>query len=471
MIAITVSLLVVGIAFYYFNKGSEYTLPVLTVAYAFDGLTFAYAGIPFSVPEVLILVLVPLEMSRLVTKRRKVKISTIWIASGLIFISFVSIPIGQYFLANVETSHYGFIQQPNVRLVLTGFQRILLVSLLLLPYAINSSVRPRLPLLVTKAYLLGSTVQCGFAIYQRIALSSPLPNLVAVDYNSFDNSSLPRVGAFVGEPRHLAMLLVPSLIILLFRSRDMHAPQYGLFSRYNLLLHLIVLGLTASTSGVYTLVISSGVVLLLFTIQGHFRNILQFLFSAALILTATLVTIDPQVISERIIDRADTNRVLHSEFNTAASLELIQDYPIIAVTGVGVGVAPYLIKEMSSYEAAFSSTLYDPHTFIRNPPGLILIGLESGLLGMVTMIALLIWLVRTIMRNGATRASQLALLLLSQLIVGTVGAPPFTLAFFAGAAALLAVGGAGLSKPINSVSEKGLGVTGWRRSTGPASNR
>ncbi len=440
MIAIAVSVLVVGVALYYFNKGSEYTLLIMIVAYGFNGLTFGYAGIPLSVPEALTMILVPLEMIRLMTKPREVNSSVVLIAFGVMFMSFVSIPVGLYFLENVETSQYGFFQQPTVRLVLISVQRILMVSLLFLPYATNSSLRPRLPILVTKAYLLGSTVQCGFAIYERIAFSSPLPKLASVDDNFFETATLQRVSAFAGEPRHLAMLLVPSLIILLFGSRYMNTPRRGLFSRYNLMLHLIVLALTASTSGFYTLAVSFGVVLLLLIIQGHFSGILQLFFAAVLIVAAALVALDPQLISERIIDRLATDRVLHSEFSAASSLELMQEYPVITVTGVGAGLAPYLIKGMNSYEAAYSTTLYDPSLFIRNPPGLLLIALESGLLGMVTAMALLIWLVRTIMRDGSPGASQLALLLLAQLIVGMVGAPPFTPAFFAGAAALLAVG-------------------------------
>ena len=441
MIAIAVSLLVVGLALYYFSRGSKNTLPVLTAAYGFSGLTFGYAGIPLSVPEVLLVLLALLEMIRLMKKRQKVKINVILIAFGLMFMTFVSIPIGQYFLANVETSHYSFFQQPSVRLVSTGIQRILLFSLLFLPYATDPAVRMRLPFLVTKGYLLGSTVQCGFAIYERIALSSPLPNLIAVNYAHFEVAVLQRVGGFAGEPRHLAMFLVPSLIILLFNSTIKNAPKRGLFSRYNLFLHLIALGLSASTSGVFTLLLSSGVVFSLSTIRGHFRGISSLLFWTVLITAAALFTLDQQFIRERIIDRASFDRIMHSEFNTAASMELMQHYPVIPLTGVGVGVSPYLIKDMSSYEAAYSSTLYDAHFFIRNPPGLLLLVLESGLLGMAALTAALIWLVRTITAPNPPDpwASLLAILLLVQLIVGIVGAPPFTPAFFAGAAGLLAV--------------------------------
>lgn len=279
---------------------------------------------------------------------------------------------------------YAFLQVPEYRVIIQFVQRIMYISLFLLPFAFNVQQRPELFYLGLKGYITGTTLQCILGLYQVFAMKINLPVWPYAQGDMQFVSGLVRLNAFAGEPRHFAIFILPSLCFLLF---SLFFSEKYIFKRkkmiYLSLLHLISLFLTFSATGVFLFVFLCLLGIVLFVRVKNFAKLIFAIVFLSLITTMFYSLSNKNTLDDRVFNRLAVSYYQRSEYSTYAVFELYNKKPWLFVTGVGVGLPTYLLKEMPSYDNAYINNPRLDRSTVRDPAGFSLIITESGIIGLM----------------------------------------------------------------------------------------
>ena len=311
-------------------------------------------------------------------------IVTFYLAS-LLILSFLSKING---LPNVEGVDFGLAQHPDYRNWIQWIQRISFVSLFVLMF--HKKFQQEIILLFLKGYILGITVQSLLAGYQLLAFKYSLP---IWDYfgGSVIIFDFLRINGLAGEPRHLAAFILPSLFVLFFAYRKTSI----IFSRkkilYMIILQMTVLVMTFSSSGIVLFIVAGATILISAILKPkNFLSIKKLTLIISSIFIA-IAAINTDYFNKRIFERVNFVNFVNSEFSTFAAIEVFQNKPEHVLIGLGVGTPAYYLRSTNSFQEGLWRNTNSTSEQLRDPNGLVLLLLESGLLGVVLLLFVIIF--------------------------------------------------------------------------------
>jgi len=201
--------------------------------------------------------------------------------------------------------------------------------------------------------------------------------------------------------------------------------NFSLFSKNTTRLmfigHFVVLFLTFSSTGIFLFIASFALGYFLFVSS---KKLLSSLLILTLFLIGAILYINfssQDAIQKRVIDRANMDYYQTSEYSTWAVFEYIDRNPSVIITGVGIGLPAFYIKEMPTFVNSYTRNPNLSTVLLRDPNGLSLIMLESGIMGVLFCICVFIFLIRCCKDKTDPKRSLLSLFLLAVFSTGTVG--------------------------------------------------
>ncbi len=401
-----ISLLVLSLVLYSSVTSKNFFLAWIAFSCSYWGATFHAFGIPMNLAQMVsfvgfVYVLFHLENLR-IQKRY-------WVLFfGVIVLSVLPLAVGYGYSHDIPDYGYAFLQSPRYRSFIQLGQRLSYYSLFLLPFLVRSENRKKILLLVLQGYILGTTTQCILGIYQIVATKIGLPVWQYTFGAEMVVGGFVRMNAFAGEPRHFAMFLLPSLLFLLFNLTFFKLRIFTIKAQVVIVfLHIIGLVMSQSTSG-FGLFFFTLLVGIFFLGQSKYilKSILAMLI-IGIVASSYLALAGQDVVQTRIINRVSFEFYKHSEYSTFSAVELLSKEPIFLFTGLGVGFPAYYLKEMPTYQLAYSRNSKLNWNTLRDPSGLVLILLESGIWGVIFIVLLLAWLFKCA-RMGHDNLERLA---------------------------------------------------------------
>ena len=348
---------------------------------------------------------------------------------------------GHQYVLTLPTYEYAMAQQPIIRSFLVLTERVLTALMCLVPFAVSHHFKSSVFKLAATGFVAGITFQSCLGLYQVMA---HLTNMPVWDYAMGEEQYIAgfiRLNAFAGEPRHFAVFTSISLAYLLCRKVLAASP---LFSRRTDLLLMalqsVALLFTFSTTAIILVSL-----MLLLVIGGTLRNLFYKNQLITLLFLSSIAYFSSgmgnnEIIQSRIVERAALNYISTSEFSSYAALELWATQPELALIGVGPGLPAYFLKEMPSYTNSYRRNTNLRQEVLRDPNGLILIVLETGVLGVVVLLLLLVLILRLRLRessrNPEFRSNKYFCVFV--LITGIISQGPLLPVFSAGLGCLLA---------------------------------
>jgi len=341
-------------------------------------------------------------------KKIKLPVSYCFLLFFIVLIWFLPLFVGLQYFNEIVEYNYAFSQVPENRIVIQLVQRIMYLSLFLLPFTFNVQLRPKLFYLGLKGYIAGTTLQCVLGLYQVFAMKINLPVWAYAQGDMQFVSGLVRLNAFAGEPRHFAIFILPSLCFLLF---SLFFSKKPIFKRKKLiylsLLHLVSLFLTFSATGVFLFVFLCLLGVVLFLRTKNLASLLYAIGFLGIVIMLFFSQSNENALDERVFNRLAVNYYQTSEYSTYAVFELYNQKPLLFVTGVGIGLPTYLLKEMPTYDNAYVRNPKLDRSTVRDPAGFALIVIESGIAGLLFILWGGYYLLKQIrMKNNADISLQ-----------------------------------------------------------------
>jgi hypothetical protein len=226
--------------------------------------------------------------------------------------------------------------------------------------AIIGWVRDRQTVLrIYKICLAVTTSAALYGVYQFVGYYAGLPITgiarAQADFNGqyavieIAGVELFRVGSFVGEPKHLAEWLIPSIVFIVCTKVF---PSLGvrswLTSYLVLLLHIAALMLTFATSSYLGLLL--GLFPMAWLYRGSSTNVARVAAVAGIISIAgfsfaSLIgsELSRQILMERTVDRVGQEEP--SLVVDTAAIRFLEDHPAYLLSGVGVGNASFHLDD------------------------------------------------------------------------------------------------------------------------------
>lgn len=413
------------IAFYFVNRDRKYVLYFSMFSLSYWGLKLA--GLDLSKMSVLLTTIYVF----INIKKIKIPVLYCFLLVFIVLIWFLPLFVGLQHFDEIVDYNYAFSQVPENRVVIQLVQRIMYLSLFLLPFTFNIERRPEIFFLGLKGYIAGTTLQCVLGLYQVFAMKINIPVWGYAQGDMQFVSGLVRLNAFAGEPRHFAIFILPSLCFLLF---SWFFSKNYIFKRKKLiilsLLHLISLFLTFSATGVFLFVFLCLLGLVLFLRAKNFAPLLYAIGFLCIIIMLFLSQSNENTLDERVINRFAVNYYQTSEYSTYAVFELYNQKPLLFVTGVGIGLPTYLLKEMPSYADAYVRNPKLDRSTVRDPAGFALIVTESGVVGLLLILWGGYYLLKKIRIKNNTDISLQAFFLLCVYCTGLISYGPLSPLFF-----------------------------------------
>ena len=215
----------------------------------------------------------------------------------------------------------------------------------------------------------------------------------------FGGSLFNRIYAFAGEPKGLAFLIIPYLIIsitCLFNGIYIKRKQYHLFF---LTLGFIVLFFTLSSSGIITMVVMLPIIIVYGILKKEGKNkgkmIVAIIF-CIIILTASLGTEFFTSINERSFQRGMTE--LEDDRQEVVAYDTFKKSDIL-VHLYGWGIAQY------SFQLPESSTTTLSGGFRPMESGLLVTLCDFGLLGVLVLCVIVLNILKLIRKSGKIKKS------------------------------------------------------------------
>jgi hypothetical protein len=327
----------------------------------------------------------------------------------------------------IEDYGYGIAQDPKYRPFIQLFQRLTYLCLFLLPFTFSTNARHNLASIGLKGYIVGTTVQCLLGLYQVVAIKFSLP---VWNYSLGDMQEvggLVRLNGFAGEPRHFAVFILPSLCYLLF---NLFFGKKLLFKRnYQLaqcIMHFVCLFLSFSATGIFLFIAA---ILLGFMVYLRGKNFKALIYSSSVIVIIASVYVtqsDEETLNDRVVKRFAVDYYQTSEYSTYAVYELLNKEFQILYSGVGVGLPTFLLKEMPTYKASYSRNKNLDLNTVRDPAGIALVIIESGILGGVFLIFSFGYLFKQARQKRDLEKSLAAYFLLCVYLTGLVSYGPLS---------------------------------------------
>lgn len=363
-------------------------LTLLAFSCSFWGVRFYIGGLGFDFSKLGVF----LTFLSILVLSKHIKAPRFFFIFISLVIIFYILPIFLY-LENMQRFafyDYAWGQVPEKRIFIQLVHRISIFFIFFLPFCQLFNNKEEVIKKTICGYVLGTTFQCFLGFYQVFAILFDLP-VWDYDFGALQLvNGIPRMNSLGGEPRHLALFLSPSVAILL--ALIIKKSGKVVFGNVKILLffHVLALILTFSTSGVVLGSISILAVLFFLLDFNNFKFLFSFAFFVFVIGLLGLSLGGSDYVESRIFNRLNVEYYLRSEFSSAAIVELATEKPELLVTGVGVGLPAYYLKETSTYQKSYIRSPDQKITALRDPNGIVLVLLELGFLGVACMLALLI---------------------------------------------------------------------------------
>lgn len=361
------------------------------------------------------------------------------VIAALIFCVALPSVWGHQYLLSLPKYDYAIAQVPAIRSVLVLIERILILLLVLLPFAVSRSSTSSAFEMAIKGYVAGVGVQASLGLYQ---VTAELTSLPVWGYAMGDKQyvgGVVRLNAFAGEPRHFAVFCSIALAFLVARNLLRATPIFGKRADLIVMLTLaLALLFTFSTTGFALMSLMLLVLFVMSAITSSQKNrkLLVMLLGLPPVLFFGLA--NNEIVDTRLIQRVGIDYYATSEYSSYSVVELLRDKPHLGLLGVGPGLPAYFLKEMPAYTEAYTRNSNLRPEVVRDPNGFFLLVLELGLLGGVLPIFALCVLRRSRGDKISPEERSHRLFCIFVFITGVISLGPLSPLFSAGIGCYLA---------------------------------